>query len=252
MCLTSRIAFALVAVTIGLARQPPARAEPIEARIVPAPPEDPDFYGTSNFWVVSGYGNTCTIKRISFGATGCRLMLMFEHGASLFSCGNSGPGSTRWYWTSGRFFGDAITSIGATRRVKLPAHSKARKTWIGPVDREGLEHAGYPINGDDMNDWYPRKILNSDLQPLQNRDNPFPIFTQQVTYKTMHGQTRSFVGGRIVFASGADLTNYRWVAPDQAPEAARAGQLLASINLIPVINPPTDVVAQVCQVPKQK
>jgi hypothetical protein len=230
-----------------------ARSEIAQSRIVSELPDEPYPSVASNFWVVSGYDDGCTIKRISFGDASCSLNMELDHGGAWFTCGNGR--SQSWRWTSWYIVDDVIKSIYETGHGDLPTHAEARKSWIGPVDYEGSEHAGYPMKIDVLEDWYPWEILKSETQPMQDQTGPFPIVTQAIVYETMHGQTRSFVGGRITFAPGAELTLYRWVEPDKTPEAALAGQILASISLTPVANPTADQayeMARVCQRPKGK
>ncbi len=205
-------------------------ADKCDIRVLPGDSKDPDNFGADEQWIFSGRNERCEAKRLVPSGADCDISVEFQHGTQHFGCKNGVHG----YWGSHsmRFFGMAITTMSASRKVELPEHRELRGAWLAPVDTEGL-HIGYPISGDDYIDNYPRRFTKIGAKT----EVPNPMLgaaTQSLHYETMKGDARAAVTGEVAYGC-LKIHFISWVAPDAAPATEeKLASFLRGLRLEPV------------------
>ena len=166
--------------------------------------------GRDDLWIASGEADACDVKRVVTPNYDCRIWVGVHHGYQGLHCGDL---SGKWGAKGLGFQGAAVTTIGTNRRVKLPKHSQLRKTWLAPIDEEGLNKS-YPIDMDDYIDYYPRRFAA--IGAKIDLENPeFRTATQTLRYVTMKGEQRVAVTGEAKLDC-LRLYFYTWVEPLKA------------------------------------
>jgi hypothetical protein len=183
-----------------------------------------------DLWIASGEADTCHVKRVVTPGNECRIWIDGMHGFQGFNC--RGRLNGQWGASGLGFQGASLSMMGTNRRVKLPEHTQLRKTWLAPIDREGLEKS-YPIRMDDYIDYYPRRFTGiGNKVALENPD--FKAATQTLRYTTMNGQKRVAVTGEAKLDC-LRLYFYTWVEPAEADATERdMSVFLKSLRLEPV------------------
>ncbi|MGF9759955.1 hypothetical protein AAII07_32650 [Microvirga sp. 0TCS3.31] len=186
--------------------------------------------GREGIWIAPGEADACDVKRVVTPTYDCRIWIMFQHGYQGFRCGNDLNG--KWGASGIGFQGAALTTIGTSRRVKLPEHSQLRKTWLAPIDEEGLNKS-YPISMDDYIDYYPRRF--TEVKVKISLENPeFRTATQTLHYVTMKGEKRVAVTGEATLDC-LRLYFYTWVEPAKSGVVERdMAAFLKDLRLEPV------------------
>jgi hypothetical protein len=164
--------------------------------------------GGNDLWIVSRKADICDVRKVVTPKHDCRIWLKPHHGYRGFQCGDDFGG--QWGAADLGFQGAAVTTIGTNRKVKLPEHSHLRKTWLAPIDQEGLTK-GYPVDMDDYIDYYPRRFTAIGARiDLENPELKTAI--QTLRYVTMKGQQRAAVTGEASFEC-LKLHFFTWVDP---------------------------------------
>ncbi|MGN8116581.1 hypothetical protein [Labrys sp. 22185] len=140
----------------------------------------------------------------------CQLWYGVDHGWQGLLCGDL---QGLWGVEGNAAPAYGITTFGTNRKVKLPKHAGARKSWLAPLDTEGL-HLSYPISMDDYIDHYPRNF--SKIGVKASPPNPeIAVARQSIEYVTMKGERRVAVTGNAQIACHR-LYFLTWVSPAKA------------------------------------
>lgn len=186
--------------------------------------------GGRDLWIVSGEGDTCNVQKVVTPDRDCSISIGVDHGYQGFSCSEDLEG--QWGATGLGFQGASLSMTGTKRRVKLPEHAQLRKTWLAPIDQEGLTKS-YPISLDDYIDYYPRRFTGIGAKvALENPE--FKTAAQTLRYTTMKGDKRVAVTGEAVLDC-LSLYFYAWVEPKKADVTEREMlAFLKNLRLAPV------------------
>lgn len=171
--------------------------------------------GRDEIWIASGKADACDVKRVVTPNYDCRIWVGVHHGYQGLRCGDL---NGQWGATGFGFQGAAVTTVGTNRKVKLPRHFQLRKTWLAPIDEEGLNKS-YPIDMNDYIDYYPRQFTAVGTKiDLENPE--FGTATQTLRYVTMKGEQRVAVTGEANLDC-LKLYFYTWVEPAKADMTER-------------------------------
>ncbi len=179
-------------------------------------------------YFISTQGGTCRVQKLTTPHYGCQLLYGVDHGWQGLLCGDL---QGLWGVDGNSAPAYAITTLGTKRRVKLPKHTAARKSWLAPLDTEGL-HQTYPIRMDDYIDFYPRSFsrIGAKFTPT----NPEIAVTRQtLQYTMMNGKRRVAITGGAQIACQS-LYFLTWTSPDKAPSVEKdMDTFLADLRLQP-------------------
>ncbi|QEN89487.1 hypothetical protein FZC33_25640 [Labrys sp. KNU-23] len=161
-------------------------------------------------YFVSSQGGMCQIQKLITPHYGCQLWYGQQHGWQGLLCGDL---QGLWGVQGNSAPALGLTTIGTSRRIKLPRHATARKSWLAPLDTEGL-HQTYPISMDDYIDYYPR--IFTKVGSKSSPANPEIVVTRQtVEYTTMKGKRRVAITGSAQIGCQS-LYFLTWTSPDKA------------------------------------
>jgi len=186
--------------------------------------------GGEDLWIVSGEADSCHVRKVATPNQNCRIWMEAYHGYRGFGCDDGFKG--QWGAKDLGFQGASLSIVGTNRKVKLPEHSQLRKTWLAPIDEEGLTRS-YPISMDEYIDYYPRRFTG--IGSKIDLENPeFKTATQTLRYVTMKGRKRTAVTGEASLDC-LKLNFYTWVDPEKSDVSERAMvALLKDLRLEPV------------------